>query len=199
MSGDNSETIAFPYQHHVVVDKLPRSEMGWKKRNISRVRLIAWHRCNVAEDPKDIAQWFIDNKKWVGHPYHFQINLDSHGEAIVYQTALLVERTAGLFGWNNRGIHIMIHGDFRYQQPERKLFHAAACLAADLRGFNIGDRCGGHSEASYWLPKKYWTKKSCPGKSFYTEACRRIVSRLLIGNETGLTVLPVGESWWQTR
>ena len=189
--------LAIPYRHEVVVDQLPRSEVGWRKWSLHRIRRTVIHRCLVGETPRDVARYFIDEVGWPGHPYHFQVWLEPGQGITVSQTAALNEVTNGVAGANTTSVHVMVEGDFRKAVPVDDLFYGAACLAADLRGFGCGGRVvRGHSETTLWLPKKYQTMKKCPGAGFDMVALRRVVERISMGNETGLPVLPVGKAWW---
>lgn len=188
--------LARPYRHECLIDKLPASEVGWKSRALHRIKFDVLHRCLVGETPEETATFFVEQMGWPANPYHFGVFEDSDGP-IVYQNNRLRDLTYGVAGLNARSLHIMIHGDFRKTAPSDALFYGAAALCADLLGFGRGTAIRGHSESTLWLPKKYQTSKKCPGDAFDLRGFRRVVDRVLQGNEEGLPVLPVGSEWWK--
>ena len=189
-------TLPFPYQHEVIFNALPHSEMGWRRRPLHAIRGVNIHRCSVADSVDGIARWYMQHKGWAGIPYHFTID-PRDGDPIVYQTSPLTAWTAGIAGYNYKGVHVAVIGDWRTEAPSDLVLCAAACLSADLLGFGVGRDIKGHSERSLSLVKKWWTTKQCPGRMFDLDRVRKTAENILQGNESGLPVLPVSEPWWK--
>jgi len=209
--------VATPYEFRDLRPTLYRSR-PWKRRSMPRVCRVVIHRNTISPDPYEVAR-FYRGEGWPGHPYH--LHLPKVGP--VYLCNDLESLTYGVAGYNATSIHVLCEGDFRVERPSKEQFSRAAALTVDLLAwlqFQFGRGLGivsadslketwwrgrrgrpacvqSHSETTLWGPKKWMSKKRCPGKRWDMNEFRNVVVRMMRGDTFDLPVLPTGRPWWE--